>query len=187
MLQDSGYQAVGVDPEAPEGPSYQRAEFEHSDLPQQIDAAVACTSLHHVADPGPALDTIAGRLAPHGAIIVIEWDWESFDEPTARWCFERLGPPGPDDWLHRLRDEWAASGQDWDQYIRTWATQEGLHTGQVMLRELDQRFDRQACNYGPYFFSDLAGTSETDEQTAIDAHQIRPTRIHYVGQRRVAH
>jgi len=37
---------------------------------------------------------------------------------------------------------------------------------------------------GPYFFPDLACTTEADEQAAIDGGHIRPTRIDYVGTRR---
>ena len=40
----------------------------------------------------------------------------------------------------------------------------------------------EAC--GPYFFADLAGVSEVDEQAAIDAGQIQANRIQYVGRRR---
>ena len=54
------------------------------------------------------------------------------------------------------------------------------------MRELDRRFDRTLCDYGPYFFADLAGIAEGDEQAAIDAGEIRATRIRYVGVRRAA-
>jgi hypothetical protein len=37
--------------------------------------------------------------------------------------------------------------------------------------------------YGPYFFADLAATSEADEQAAIDADLIRANRIQYAGRR----
>jgi hypothetical protein len=58
-LRGSGYEALGIDPKAPGGACYQRIEFERSDLPTQVDAMVACTSLHHVAEPGALLDRIA--------------------------------------------------------------------------------------------------------------------------------
>lgn len=44
------------------------------------------------------------------------------------------------------------------------------------------RFDCEALAYGPYFFPDLAGTSEADEQAAIDAGQIQANRIQYPWQ-----
>jgi hypothetical protein len=52
------------------------------------------------------------------------------------------------------------------------------------VRELDARFDRQWLGRGPYFFPDLAGVSEADEQAAIDAGEIQANRIAYAGRRR---
>jgi hypothetical protein len=52
------------------------------------------------------------------------------------------------------------------------------------LRELHARFDCESLAYGPYYFPDLAGTSEADEQAAIDAGRIQPNRIQYHGRRR---
>lgn len=184
MLQESGYQALGVDPGAPEGASFHRIEFERSELPSRVDGVVACASLHHVAKPAEALDKIAKSLTPGGVVVVVEWDWESFDETTAQWCFERLGSPEPEGWLHRRRDAWIASGQPWVSYLRSWADQEGLHSGRALLRELDQRLHRQVCSRGPYFFPALAEASEADERDAINAGQIRATRIDYVGRLR---
>ena len=46
------------------------------------------------------------------------------------------------------------------------------------------RFDRQLLTYGPYFFPDLAGITERDEQAAIDAGAIQANRISYAGRRR---
>ncbi len=180
-LQSSGYDALGVDPRAPEGARYRRIEFEESDLPAQVDAVVACTSLHHVAKPGAVLDKIANTLAPRGVVIVVEWDWESFDGETAQWCFERLGAPESAGWLRRRRDEWLASHLPWDRYLKTWATQEGVHSAQALVRELDRRLRRDICRRGPYFFPELADTNEADELDAISAGQIRATRLDYVG------
>jgi SAM-dependent methyltransferase len=182
MLRSAGYDASGVDPEAPEGPWYHRAEFERHALPGPVAAVVACTSLHHVADVGAVLDLAGAALAGGGTLVVVEWARERFDEATARWCFDRL--PGPDaehSWLRHRHDEWRASGQPWESYCRSWAAEEGLHAGESIVRELDARFDRQLIGYGPYFFPDLAGVSEAKEQAAIDAGEILANRIAYVG------
>ena len=185
MMHSAGYAAVGVDPEAPEGPWYRRVEFERYDLPGPAQAIVACTSLHHVADVGEVLDRAAGALAAGGPLVVVEWARERFNEATAQWCFDRLPPPsGEHDWLQHMHDQWRASGLPWDGYCRAWAEEEGLHAGRDIVRELDARFDRQLLTYGPYFFPGLAGISEDDEQAAIDARQIQANRIAYVGQRR---
>lgn len=186
-LLGGGYEAVGVDPEAPDGPAYHRVEFERHRPPRPLDAVVASTSLHHVADLDEVLDRVGAALAPEGGLVVVEWAWERFDEATARWCFARLAPAAPEaepGWLQRRRDEWAASGQPWEAYCRGWATQEGLHPSQAILRELDARFDRQECGFGPYFFADLADTTRADEQAAIDAGKIQATGIWYAGRRR---
>ena len=90
-LRANGYDGVGIDPVAPEADCYRRVEFEQSDLPPDMESVIACTSLHHVAEPGEVLEKVANGLAPGGLVIVVEWDWEGFDEATARWCFERLG------------------------------------------------------------------------------------------------
>jgi hypothetical protein len=124
-------------------------------------------------------------LAPGGRAVIVEWARERFDEVTARWCFARL--PRPDDdpgWLHQRQAEWRESGQPWDACLRSWVHAEGLHAGQDILDELDARFDCQAVAYGPYFFADLAGTSDTDEQAAIDSGLIQAGRIQYAGRRK---
>jgi SAM-dependent methyltransferase len=178
MLRSSGYEAIGVDPEAPDEAGYRRVEFENAEPFSDLDAVVASTSLHHVADPADVIDRVASSLAPSGVVVVIEWDWEAFDEPTAEWCFQRLGPD--EGWLHELRDEWRSSGQPWRGCLSDWA-QEHVHPAATLLRLLDERFQRTYFAQGPYFFADLAGTTEDDELQAIQAGLIRPTRVDYVG------
>ncbi len=184
-LERAGYQALGIDPRAPEGPRYRRAEFERSDPPPPADAVVACTSLHHVADPAIVLDRIAGLLTPGGAIVVVEWDWQSFDDATARWCFERMQTlEEPKGWLHGARERWLASGLPWEDYLTGWAAEHGLHDASTLVSELDRRFDRARFDRGAYCFADLPGTTEDDELRAIASGEIRALRIDYVGRRR---
>lgn len=180
-LRAGGYEAVGIDPQAPEQTHYQRIEFERAELPQRVDAVVASTSLHHVADPVTVIDRITSALTRGGRLVVIEWAWEKFDEKTAEWCFSRLAPDDQEGWLHRRRDEWLASGQDWLSYLRHWAEREELHSGEVLVRLLDERLERQLLAHGPYFFPDLVDTTDADEQAAINEGQIRATRIDWVG------
>jgi SAM-dependent methyltransferase len=185
-LREGGYQAIGVDPEAPEGSHYQRIEFERYDPPRPVDCVVASLSLHHVADLDVALDRLQDLLAPGGTLVVVEWAWERFDEPTARWGFARLAPPSPGaepGWLHKHQQRWSASGQSWDGYLRDWATAERLHPAETILRRLDTRFIRRHTADAPYLFADLADTSEAEEQAAIDAGQIQPVGIRYTATR----
>ena len=186
MLESGRLRGDRCGPEAPPGSVYRQVEFERYDLPGQVDAVVACTSLHHVADLGTALDLVAAALVPGGVAVIVEWARERFDEATARWCFARLPEAGDDHpgGLHQRQAEWRGSGQPWDAYLRSWEQAEGLHAGQAILDELDARFDSRPATYGPYFFPELAGISEADEQAAIDSGLIQANRIQYVGRRR---
>jgi SAM-dependent methyltransferase len=181
MLRSSGYEALGVDPKAPDEADYRRVAFEQAELVQDVDAVVASTSLHHVADPAEVLDRVASILPGGGTLVMVEWAWEDFDEATAAWCFQRLGPDEEAGWLHHRRDEWVASGQSWSAYERAWAEDERLHSAKTLLRLLDERFQRAHLAQGPYFFPDLARATEEDERAAIEAGQIRATRGDYVG------
>ena len=115
FLHSNGYRATGG-PERARHPDYHRVEFEHLELPQRVDAVIASTSLHHVADPAAVIDRLATTLGDDGTLVVVEWAWETFDEATADWCFQRLGQDD-ENWLHRLRDEWTSSGQEWQRFL----------------------------------------------------------------------
>jgi SAM-dependent methyltransferase len=78
ILRDHGYHAIGVDPAAPAGPDYHQIEFEHHKTIDAVDAIVACTSLHHVADLDEVLDRAVATLAPGGVLMVVEWAYEKF-------------------------------------------------------------------------------------------------------------
>jgi SAM-dependent methyltransferase len=181
MLRSDGYEAMGIDPKAPDEPHYQRTEFELAELPRRVDAVIACTSLHHLRDPAEVIDRMISTLTSDGAIIVVEWAWEAFDEQTAAWCFSRLGAEESETWLHRHRARWLASGQEWPQYLHEWAEREGLHSGEMLIGLLDDRLTCKLLEHGPYFFPDLVGTTDVQEQEAIDAEEIRATRIDWVG------
>jgi SAM-dependent methyltransferase len=183
----AGYLAAGIDPHAPDGPDYHRVEFENHPVAAPVDVIVACTSLHHVGDLDRVLAKVAADLRPAGTLVVVEWGWELFDEPTARWCFARLPEPDPDgkpSWLHELHKHWVDSAQSWPDFSARWATAEGMHTGREIFTALQARFDTRSYDEVPYFFPDLAEVTEAMEQAAIDAGQIRAAGSHYVGESR---
>lgn len=175
----AGYAAVGVDPNAPDGPEYAQCDFEKYDQPE-ASVVIACTSLHHVPDLDLALDLIAATGA--GTVVVIECAHERFDERTAQWCFAHLAEgeqePG---WLHAHREQFAESGLPWDTYRDAWAEREGLHHADAIVAGLDARFDRVSYADGPYYFADLAGVSAEAEQAAIEAGRINPVGVYYVA------
>lgn len=182
-LREHGYAATGVDPAAPEGRDYHRTEFERHELTAPLDAVVACTSLHHVADLGDVLDRVRAALVPGGVLVVVEWAHERFDEATARWCFDRLPDTAEPGWLHRHRDLWRESGEDWDAYLRGWAAGESLYRGRDIEAALRARFEVRSLVEAPYFFAELDGVTPEDEQAAVDAGVIRATGIRFVGGR----
>ncbi|MGH3587601.1 MAG: class I SAM-dependent methyltransferase [Pseudonocardia sp.] len=187
MLRSEGYDAVGVDPEAPNGHDYQQTEFERHIPPSQVDVVVASTSLHHVRDLGEVLDAVSTAFAPGGTLIVLEWASERFDAATAQWCFERLPAAESHDeanWLQRHRDHWQASDQPWDAFFQAWLQEESLHPSDDILRELDLRFEQKNCRFGPYCFPALPGTTMDDEQMAIDENRIQATAVQYTAVRR---
>jgi SAM-dependent methyltransferase len=185
-LLEAGYDAVGIDPEAPDGPPFQRIPFEEYESGKgEADAVVASLSLHHVADLGVALDHVANMLAPDATVVIVEWSSERFDLATAQWCFSRLPPvaPADDGWLHRKKAEWEASGLRWDDYIRGYLKEHGLHPATAIVEGLAEHFTTLHTDHGPYYFPELADTTEEQEQAAIDAGEIQATRLLYAGRK----
>jgi SAM-dependent methyltransferase len=188
VLREHDYEAVGIDPNAPEAPGFHRIGFERYEPSQPVDAIVASRSLHHVGDLGEVIGRAAAALRPGGAIVIAEWAWEQFDDDTAQWCFARVNgtEPAEPSWLIRRRDGWRESGRDWDGYFLDWATGHGLVRADRILAELDLHFEPVLSTRGPYFFADLPGISEVDEQAAIDHGEIRATGIRYAGSLRAS-
>ena len=122
-------------------------------------------------------------LTSGGTVVVVEWAWEEFDTQTAEWAFERLRRSDDPGWLERRRDEWRESGEDWPGYLRSWAEGHDLYPATKLVPLLDVRLERRGLGRGPFLFADLAGTTQADEQLAIDAGSITPLRIDYVGVR----
>ena len=179
----AGYDATGVDPEAPEGPKYVRATFEEYRPDDPANAVVASVSLHHVDDPAAAVDHTAEILAPDGVVVVVEWISEDFDEATARWCFryQVRDQAEPGAWLGGLYAGWTASGLGWDAFFRAWLDEHGLHAAAAIRQALDARFAVTHLSAGPYYFPDLPDADTAAEQAAIDAGQIRAGCLRYAG------
>ena len=182
-LRAAGYDAVGVDPEAPPGATYHRTGFQSFRATAPVDLVVASLSLHHVDDLGDVIDRMARALRPGGTVVVLEWAWERFDEGTAQWCFERLTEDTEPGWLHRRRQSWLESRKPWEAYLRTWAAADSIHPGETVMHQLEARFPSTVAEHGPYYFPDLNGVGAADEQAAIDAGLIQAAGIRFVGRR----
>jgi SAM-dependent methyltransferase len=159
------YDVTAVDPDAPEGPIFERMRFEELPERGRFEAVVASRSLHHISDLGSAVDKIARLLVPGGVLVLDEFAWDRLDEPTAALLYERSRRGDFDRW----REDWG------DEH-------EGLHGYEAMRRELDRRFDDRFLAWVPYLFRyQDTDITQVEEQILIEAGRIRPIGFRYVG------
>ena len=143
-LVEAGYDALGVDPRAPEGPRYRQCDFR--DVDGEFDAVVAGRVLHHLQPLDEALDRIAA-LAP--LLVVDEFAWDIIDRRAAGRGTRRStgsrrrlaqGPPTLDEWRRQHPD---------------------LHPHDVLLDGLRARYDERTLEWVPYFHRWLGGDVES--------------------------
>jgi SAM-dependent methyltransferase len=180
----AGYEAVGVDPQAPEGAAYRQVPLEEYEPQSSIDAVVSVQALHHLADLDAAVERIDRMLAPAAVIVIVEWAWERIDEATARWLFDRVPAEASSGWASHRREDWRPSGLPWADYRDRWAHEHGLHGWDGVESALANRFDTVRREDVPSLFGDVAEISEETERAAIAAGEISTTGIHWVGRRR---
>lgn len=178
----AGYEAVGVDPQAPDGPAYRQLPFEEYEATSAFDAVVSVQALHHLAELDAAFERVDRLLTDDGVLVVVEWAWERLNEPTARWLFARV-PVGDEGWADERRRNWQASGLPWPEYRDRWAREHGLHPWRAVEAALETRFDTLTQADGPSLFGDVAQLSEAAERAAIAAGEIAATGVQWVGRR----
>lgn len=186
-LEDRGYDAYGVDPQAPEDDRrLTRTTLEEFEPDGPFDAVVAVLALHHVDDLDLAMGAIHRSLAPTGTMICVEFAWDRFDDDTARWCLQRL-PAELDDhnWLHELclpLRQRRQQGQPLraNELVRSWASEHGFHPSVDILARLRDRFVEQHLERGPYLYPDLAVGAD-EERTAIERGRIAAASVRFVG------
>ena len=182
----AGYEAVGVDPEAPRGAAYRQVLFERYEPPSSIDAVVCVQALHHLADLDAAVERIDRMLTPDAVLVIVEWAWERIDEATARWLFARVPADARSGWAGERRDTWRASGLPWPEYRDRWAHEHGLHAWPAVESALVKRFVTVLQDAVPSLFGDVAEISREAERAAIAAGEMSTTGIHWVGRHRAA-
>ena len=169
LLAAAGYDALGVDPHAPEGERFRQTTFQ--ELEGEWDAVVAGRVLHHVNPLDEGLDTLAS-FAP--LLIVDEFASDRIDRAAQDWYegqhrmlratgIEPNGPADLDDWRER---------------------HPGLHPHVVLLTGLRARYDERVLEWLPYLSRWLGGpSSESLEQTLIDAELIPAIGYRWAGVR----
>ena len=175
-LVGAGYDAVGVDPRAPDGGRYVRARYQ--DLGPRdtvllgIEAVVAGRVLHHVHPLGAGLDRLA-ETAP--LLLVDEFAWDLIDAPAQEWYegqhrmltaagVEPPGPPSLEGWRERHR---------------------GLHPHRPLLDALRARYEERELVWLPYLHRWLGGpASESLEESLTGAGAFPAIGWRWAGVRR---
>jgi hypothetical protein len=136
-----------------------------------------------------AVDRIAGLLVREGALILVEFAWDRFDDRTARWAMDHLGGDllsETPSWLQRLLQEWRGqavgpTSASIEPCCARWSDAEGLHTSPKMLAELRHRFEERVLEWTPYLYPELPDCGEDEEYAAIRARVINAIGFRYVG------
>jgi Methyltransferase domain len=143
VLVDAGYDAIGVDPRAPEGERFRQVDFR--EIGGEFDAAVAGRVIHHLTPLDDAVDHLAS-LAP--LLVVDEFAWDIIDPGLQAWYDaersrrpEAAGPPDIEQWRWR---------------------HPGLHPHDVLLAALRARYDELALEWVPYFHRWLGDVESPD-------------------------
>jgi SAM-dependent methyltransferase len=152
-LAAAGFDAVGVDPNAPASPRLVRERVEDATGIGRFDAVCAVTSLHH-ADLERVLPAIAGLLRSGGLVLVSEFSWEAYDMRAADWVAEH--DPAR------------------DASVAAWREEHGdLHTGERVLAALDEAFARRSLTARPFLASMLDRPElEHEELAAIERDRL---------------
>ena len=169
-LTQLGYEAVGVDPRAPDGDHFLRSEVEEvADLlgAQPWDAVVAARVLHHVdpLDDGVAL---LAQLAP--TLLVDEFAPDLITGDAQTWYEERRPAAGNVQAPERI-DDWRRRHPD-------------LHPHDMVLGALRRRYEERELVWVPYFHRWLRSSAvEAEERAAIAAGEIPAVGWRWAGGR----
>jgi hypothetical protein len=170
-LTEAGYDALGVDPRAPEGVRFLQATFQDAAAAGALgayDAVVAGRMLHHVEPLSEALGVLAS-LAP--LLVVDDFGWDAIDPVAQEWYERRYaelaaagaapaGPPSLDEWRERVS---------------------GLHRGGAVLEALRRRYRELLFEPRPFLYRWLDPASEAGEQALVDAGAIAAIGFRWVG------
>jgi hypothetical protein len=169
LLADAGYDAVGVDPHAPDGERFRRGRFE--DVDGEWDAIVAGRVLHHVEPLDEGMAKLA-RLAP--LLIVDEFAPNRIDAAAQDWYegqHRMLRASGGDPYGPSDLDAWRARHPH-------------LHSDDTLLAALRAHFEERLLERIPYLHRWLGGpSSESLEETLIGARAIPAIGYRWVGTR----
>ena len=154
-LTASGFDAVGVDPQAPLRPRLIRERVEQLGSIGRFDAVCAVMTLHHV-ELDAVLAAIVRLLRPGGRLLAYEFAWEAYDERAASWLarHDRSGA---------------------DNSVTAWQLEHAdLHTGATLRSRIDETFDLHDETPRPYLARMLGQHHLEDQEQALIADGALP-------------
>ena len=159
-LVELGYDALGVDPQAPTHARLIRQRIEDVEGLGKFDAVTAVMSLHH-GDLGAVFRAVAGLLHPQGQLLVSDFSWDAYDERAAAWIAEH-------------------DRSDADNSVVGWRREhQGLHPGSTITAALSASLVLTREVRGPYLARMLARHDlETEEHARIDAGLVPALGLH---------
>jgi 2-polyprenyl-3-methyl-5-hydroxy-6-metoxy-1,4-benzoquinol methylase len=175
-----GYEAHGIDPQAPDDPAFERVALEDVRVERRYDVAIAVVSLHHMADLPVAVERLADAIVPGGLLLVDEFDRERLDPPTTAWWWRQrqalaaagVGPEPEHSDAHHHH----AAALDKLAEIDTWAT---------VSAALAARFEEQSVERVEYLYRHETHLAlQPLERAMIELGAISPTGVRYVGRAR---
>lgn len=164
-LTELGFDALGVDPRAPDHPRLIRKRVEQAIGLGEFDAITAVMALHHAELDGvvPALTRL---LRPHGRLFVYDFGWDRYDERAARWLADH-------------------DRSDADNSIAGWWREHGeFHTIPTITQALSARFEPTLQVPRPYLARMLSRPDlEAAEHALIDVQLLPPIGHWYIADR----
>lgn len=164
-LTELGFDALGVDPRAPEHPRLIRESIEQATGLDGFDAVTVVMALHH-AELDAVVPALTRVLRPNGQLFMYEFGWDAYDERAAAWLVDH-DPSDADN-----------SVAGW------WREHSEFHTIPTIKRALSAHFDPTLQVPHPYLARMLARADlEAEEHALIDAQMLPALGLRYIARR----
>jgi SAM-dependent methyltransferase len=154
-LAAGGFDALGVDPQAPPRPRLLQKRVEEVGPIGPFDVVCAVMTLHHV-QLDPVLAAIVRLLRPGGRLLAYEFAWEAYDQRAASWLarHDRSGA---------------------DNSVTAWQLEHAdLHTGATLRSRISDAFDLRSDTPRPYLARMLGQHRLEDLEEAMIAEGALP-------------
>jgi SAM-dependent methyltransferase len=162
-MAELGFDALGVDPRAPDHLRLIRQRIEQVVGLGEFDAITAVMALHH-ADLDAVVPAIGRLLRPRGRLFMYDFGWDCYDDRAAKWLASH-------------------DRSDADNSIAGLRREHGkFHTIPTITQALSARFEPTIHVPRPYLARMLARPDlEAEEHALIDAQLLPPLGLWYIA------